>query len=44
MEKTSKSESGKGHEKSMNYGNGEVSWDEFGVVRKALDSRKKHYV
>ncbi len=27
---------GKSHEKSMNYGHGEVPWDEYSVVRKAL--------
>ncbi len=27
---------GKSHEKSMNLGSGEESWDEFGVVREAL--------
>jgi len=27
---------GKSHEKSMNYGNGEEPWDEFGAVREAL--------
>lgn len=27
---------GKSHEKSMNYGNGEVPWDEFAVVKEAL--------
>lgn len=27
---------GKSHEKSMNYGNGEVAWDEYDTVRKAL--------
>lgn len=27
---------GKAHEKSMNYGNGEEPWDEFGAVRAAL--------
>ncbi len=29
---------GKSHEKSMNYGHGEVAWDEYGVVR---DARKQ---
>ncbi|MBI2033131.1 MAG: UDP-N-acetylmuramoyl-L-alanyl-D-glutamate--2,6-diaminopimelate ligase [Candidatus Levybacteria bacterium] len=28
---------GKAHEKSMNYGNGEEPWDEFGAVKKALE-------
>ena len=28
---------GKSHEKSMNYGKGEEPWDEFGVVKKALN-------
>ncbi len=32
---------GKGHEKSMNYGKGEESWDEYGVVREALEKREK---
>jgi UDP-N-acetylmuramoyl-L-alanyl-D-glutamate--2,6-diaminopimelate ligase len=27
---------GKSHEKSMNYGHGEVAWDEYGVVREGL--------
>ncbi|MBI2028504.1 MAG: UDP-N-acetylmuramyl-tripeptide synthetase [Candidatus Levybacteria bacterium] len=27
---------GKSHEKSMNYGHGEVPWDEYSAVRKAL--------
>jgi UDP-N-acetylmuramoyl-L-alanyl-D-glutamate--2,6-diaminopimelate ligase len=27
---------GKSHEKSMNYGHGEVAWDEYKVVREAL--------
>ena len=27
---------GKSHEKSMNYGHGEVSWDEYGIVNKIL--------
>jgi UDP-N-acetylmuramoyl-L-alanyl-D-glutamate--2,6-diaminopimelate ligase len=27
---------GKAHEKSMNYGNGEEPWDEFAAVRRAL--------
>ena len=27
---------GKSHEKSMNYGQGEVPWDEYGVVKNAL--------
>ena len=27
---------GKSHEKSMNYGNGEVPWDEYEVVKKGL--------
>ncbi len=30
---------GKSHEKSMNYGNGEVPWDEFAAARHALSSR-----
>ena len=32
---------GKGHEKSMNYGRGEEPWDEFEAVRNALSSRAK---
>lgn len=31
---------GKGHETSMNYGNGEISWNEFKAVEKALTHRK----
>ena len=31
---------GKSHEKSMNYGKGEIPWDEYGAVRKALKLRK----
>jgi len=31
---------GKAHEKSMNYGNGEVPWDEYTAVKKALNFRK----
>jgi UDP-N-acetylmuramoyl-L-alanyl-D-glutamate--2,6-diaminopimelate ligase len=31
---------GKAHEKSMNYGKGEEAWDEFAVIKKALDARK----
>ena len=27
---------GKSHEKSMNYGQGEVAWDEYKVVKDAL--------
>ena len=27
---------GKSHEKSMNYGHGEVAWDEYGVVKQGL--------
>ncbi|OGH24818.1 MAG: hypothetical protein A3B47_00130 [Candidatus Levybacteria bacterium RIFCSPLOWO2_01_FULL_39_24] len=27
---------GKSHERSMNYGHGEVAWDEYGVVRRVL--------
>ena len=30
---------GKSHEKSMNYGHGEVPWDEYGVVRKAISEK-----
>jgi UDP-N-acetylmuramoyl-L-alanyl-D-glutamate--2,6-diaminopimelate ligase len=30
---------GKSHEKSMNYGNGEVSWDEYKAIQKALKLR-----
>ena len=30
---------GKSHEKSMNYGHGEVAWDEYGVAKKALCKR-----
>jgi UDP-N-acetylmuramoyl-L-alanyl-D-glutamate--2,6-diaminopimelate ligase len=30
---------GKAHEKSMNYGHGEEPWDEFEVVKKAINSR-----
>ncbi len=30
---------GKAHEKSMNLGHGEESWDEFAVVKKALEQR-----
>ncbi|MEK7559130.1 MAG: UDP-N-acetylmuramoyl-L-alanyl-D-glutamate--2,6-diaminopimelate ligase [Patescibacteria group bacterium] len=30
---------GKAHEKSMNYGKGEVPWDEYEAVKKALDRR-----
>ena len=30
---------GKSHEKSMNYGKGEKSWDEFGVSRQAIKSK-----
>ncbi|EKD64738.1 MAG: hypothetical protein ACD_50C00311G0004 [uncultured bacterium] len=37
--------SGKAHEKSMNYGKGEVPWDEFVVVKEALRRRGgKQYV
>lgn len=32
---------GKGHEKSMNLGEGEVSWDEYKAVKKALDIRNE---
>lgn len=32
---------GKGHEKSMNYGKGEVKWDEFEAVNQAL--KKENY-
>jgi UDP-N-acetylmuramoyl-L-alanyl-D-glutamate--2,6-diaminopimelate ligase len=32
---------GKAHETTMNYGNGEVPWDEFAEVNKALKNRKK---
>lgn len=32
---------GKGHEKSMNFGNGEVPWDEYKVVRQALDGKNE---
>lgn len=31
---------GKAHEKSINYGKGEESWDEFAVIKEALDARK----
>jgi UDP-N-acetylmuramoyl-L-alanyl-D-glutamate--2,6-diaminopimelate ligase len=31
---------GKAHEKSMNYGQGEVPWDEFEVVKKAINEKK----
>lgn len=31
---------GKSHEKSMNYGQGEVAWDEFAAARKALADRQ----
>jgi len=31
---------GKSHEKSMNYGEGEIPWDEYGAVRNALKLRK----
>lgn len=31
---------GKAHEKSMNYGNGEVPWDEYAAIKKALNHRK----
>lgn len=31
---------GKSHEKSMNYGKGEIPWDEYGAVKKALRFRK----
>ena len=27
---------GKAHEKSMNYGKGEVPWDDYKAVKKAL--------
>jgi len=27
---------GKSHEKSMNYGHGEIAWDEYGTVKEAL--------
>ena len=30
---------GKSHEKSMNYGHGEVSWDEYAVTREALENK-----
>lgn len=30
---------GKSHEKSMNYGRGEESWDEFEVAQKAIEKR-----
>ncbi|MBI4096263.1 MAG: UDP-N-acetylmuramoyl-L-alanyl-D-glutamate--2,6-diaminopimelate ligase [Candidatus Levybacteria bacterium] len=30
---------GKSHEKSMNYGHGEIAWDEYGVVRKAISDK-----
>lgn len=33
---------GKGHEKSMNYGNGEEPWDEYAVVEEALKKRIKN--
>lgn len=32
---------GKAHEKSMNYGNGEEHWSEYEAVEKALEIRKK---
>lgn len=32
---------GKGHEKSMNLGIGEVSWDEYKAVKKAFDIRNE---
>jgi len=32
---------GKSHEKSMNYGQGEEPWDEYGVVRDALRLRSE---
>ncbi len=31
---------GKAHEKSMNYGKGEVPWDEFNVVKNALNNQR----
>ncbi|MBI2031195.1 MAG: UDP-N-acetylmuramoyl-L-alanyl-D-glutamate--2,6-diaminopimelate ligase [Candidatus Levybacteria bacterium] len=31
---------GKAHEKSMNYGNGEIAWDEYEAVKRALTLRK----
>lgn len=34
---------GKAHEKSMNYGKGEVSWDEYRAVKKALTLRKESH-
>lgn len=30
---------GKSHEKSMNYGHGEIAWDEYSVTREALRSK-----
>lgn len=33
---------GKAHEKSMNYGNGEEAWDEFHVVSQALEFHHAH--
>ena len=30
---------GKAHEKSMNLGNGEIPWDEYEVVKKALSEK-----
>ena len=31
---------GKSHEKSMNYGHGEIAWDEYDVVRKAISEKR----
>jgi len=31
---------GKSHEKSMNYGQGEIAWDEYGTVREVLSMRR----
>lgn len=28
---------GKGHEKSMNYGKGEVAWSDYEAVKRALE-------
>ena len=32
---------GKSHEKSMNYGHGEIPWDEYEVVRRAISDKRK---
>jgi len=31
---------GKSHEKSMNYGHGEVPWDEYETVKQAIRNKK----